>query len=360
MSRISIYTELLKDLGYLAEDVPTNGTVPVFSSVAEELSALRTGAVIRDISAFTHLLLRGNDSLDFVHRISTNAVKDLQLNQTQRTIFTNEKGRILDSVLLLRMQDVLHIFGNEGSEELLSYWLNKYIIADDVKTESAYKQQFAFEALGPQAEPLMILLFGEAAKGAELNKVYTALCESHVIHFTPQKLANGKKKYIIFGPAAAGREVLRQCKYSSSIIEVKMLGNEAWNIYRVEEGIPGKNELNDKFNPLEAKLAAEISFTKGCYIGQEVIARLDSYGKTQRELCGFLIGEPLTSDTAIKVFNAEGGEVGEITSLAPLDGRGTTIGLGYLKKQFLKEDGELFSKIGETEVPVIIRNFVNA
>lgn len=360
MSRTSIYTDLLKDLGYLAEEVPTNGTVPVFSSVEEELGALRTGAVIRDISASTHLILRGNDTLDFLHRISTNSVKDMQVNQTTRTIFTNEKGRILDSVLLLRMQDVLHIFGNEGSEEVLAYWLNKYIIADDVKTESAYKQQFAFEALGPQAEPLMILLFGEAAKGAELNKVYTALCESHVIHFTPQKLANGKKKYLIFGPAAAGREVLRQCKYSSAIIEVKLLGNEAWTIYRLEEGIPGKNELNDKYNPLEAKLNSEISFTKGCYIGQEVIARLDSYGKTQRELCGFLIGEPLQSEASLKVFSESGEEAGEITSLALLDGRGTTIGLGYLKKQFLKEDVELYSKIGETEFPVIIRNFVTA
>jgi folate-binding protein YgfZ len=357
MSRLSIYSDLLKDLGYLSENIPTNGPVSVFSSVEEEIGAIRTGAVIRDVSSHTHLTVRGNDALDFLHRISTNAVKDMQINQSIRTTFTNEKGRILDSVLLLRMQDTVHLIGHEGTEELLEYWLNKFIIADDVKVESAFKAQFVFEALGPQAEALMLLLFGEAAKNAEQNRVYTALCESHVIHFTQQKFINGKKKYLIFGPVAAGREVLRQCKYTSSIIDVKMLGTQAWELFRIEAGIPGPNELNDKFNPLEANLAEEINFKKGCYIGQEVIARLDTYGKTQKALCGFLFEGKISPAGSLNVFGGSGEEAGEVTSISDSTSRKTTIGLGYLRKQFLHEDAELFVRDGESEIPVFLRNF---
>lgn len=359
MDKTSVFTDLLKDLGYLGENTPVNGGIKTFTSLEEELSAITTGAAVRDLSANTHLLLSGNDALDFLHRISTNAVKELAVNRTVRTTFTNEKGRILDSVLLLRLQDTLQIIGSVGTEELLHYWLNKFIIMDDVKVVTADKQQFAFEITGPQAEALTILLFGDVAKRADLNRIYTGVCESHAVHFTPQLEKNGKKKFIVLGSVAAGREVLRQCKYSSAIIEIKFIGTQAWDLYRIEAGIPDRTELNEQFNPLEAKITDEINFKKGCYIGQEVIARLDTYGKTQKELCGFTIGEQIAPAGMLKVYTETGEEAGVITSTAWSAARGATLALGYLRKQYLPEETELHIENGSTNIPVFRRNFLH-
>jgi folate-binding protein YgfZ len=102
-------------------------------------------------------------------------------------------------------------------------------------------------------------------------------------------------------------------------------------IRRVELGIPRYGrELTDDVNPLEAGLEEHISFTKGCYVGQEVIARLKTYGKTNRRLVGFVFH----SDVEVlpgTVVKANGHEVGKVTSSAYSIAQHRNIGLGYLR-----------------------------
>jgi folate-binding protein YgfZ len=104
---------------------------------------------------------------------------------------------------------------------------------------------------------------------------------------------------------------------------------------RIEAGIPlFPSELNEKHNPLETSLVQAISFTKGCYIGQEVIARLDTYDKVQRHLMGVLTDSPdaLAAPTAIST--SDGTQIGEITSTTFSPTLGKTIGLGFVKTAF--------------------------
>ena len=113
---------------------------------------------------------------------------------------------------------------------------------------------------------------------------------------------------------------------------------ELFEILRVEKGIPiAPNELNDKHNPLETtQTASAVSFTKGCYIGQEVIARLDAQGKVQRQLVGLKFGDSLPStgdrisDESLAGVSPLGDEIGEITSIANSPSFGN-IGLGYVR-----------------------------
>ena len=105
------------------------------------------------------------------------------------------------------------------------------------------------------------------------------------------------------------------------------MGTEACEALRVTLGVPAHgSELGDAYNPLEAGLMGAISFTKGCYIGQEVIARLDTYQKVQRRLVSLTLPESVESGTRLMQNNRE---VGTLTSVSPLntDGRITRFGV---------------------------------
>jgi folate-binding protein YgfZ len=115
---------------------------------------------------------------------------------------------------------------------------------------------------------------------------------------------------------------------------VTPIGLEVFDVLRIEAGIPvyGR-ELREDYNPLEANLRKFVSFTKGCYIGQEVIVRLDTYNKLQRRLVGFIFDTRGGVERNARVlFNDE--EIGLVTSSAFSYGIQKTIGLGYVKLQY--------------------------
>ena len=117
--------------------------------------------------------------------------------------------------------------------------------------------------------------------------------------------------------------------------DVKQLDEQVYNLLRVEAGIPvfGR-EISDAYNPLEAGLKSIISFNKGCYIGQEVIARLDTYQKVKQNLVGVSIGRMPEADDDPLVI-ACGRDVGVLTSWVDSPTYGP-IGLGYIQTKALK------------------------
>jgi folate-binding protein YgfZ len=95
-----------------------------------------------------------------------------------------------------------------------------------------------------------------------------------------------------------------------------MVGEKAFDYYRVINKVPKKpNEINDNFNPHEAGLIHEVSFTKGCYIGQEVIARLHTYDKVQKNIKKVRIENIEETATPVELFNEEKALVGILTTL---------------------------------------------
>ena len=113
--------------------------------------------------------------------------------------------------------------------------------------------------------------------------------------------------------------------------EITPIGLQAYQTLRVERAIPSHGrEMGDTYNPLEAGLIGSIDFTKGCYIGQEVIARLDTYRKVQKHLVVLHFPE----DTQVSEGDSlehEGRNIGTVTSVAYIPTSGQLIGLGYVR-----------------------------
>lgn len=246
----------------------------------------------------TLLFVKGREGGDLLQRLSTNDLGKLDAGPV-RTVLTTEKGKIVDVLTVLRLSDeILLVTGISRAPNATEAWLNKFIIMEDVVVLSAADEYEHFLVPGGEG--------GAAGLG--------------VIGFTDEW----------------GRHFLfrRGDEIPSALTGRPAIGSTELDAYRIVKGVPEWGaELNETYNPLEAGLENLVSWTKGCYVGQEVIARLDTYKKVQRGL----VRLELSSTCAVLARIVRGdGEVGVVTSVTGGNG-GPVYGLGYLKAG---EEGE--------------------
>lgn len=352
-------TYLKEELGYQFHQNNGYSYFPEFSGFDTEYQSLYEGVGLRDISDSYLFDIIGNDAIDFLHRITTNDLKNLQKNESIKTVVTSEKGRILDSVNLINYKSKILIVGTPENSTKVKSWINKYVIMDDVKTLEKNPADTLLEILGPQADSFLTLICGEKIDGLDCNYLRDVILED--FHFSVMKLKdkNEKLRFWILCQSEQAINIIRYCIENKCVFNFNLIGHNAYETYRIEQGIPAAQELNDNFNPLEANLMNEISFTKGCYIGQEVIARLDSYDKVQKFLTGIEFENFEVPEDAISIFTSnEEKEIGIITSVTNSSALNKKIALAYIKKNYLNNNQELFAKsiVQNREYKVSVKN----
>lgn len=332
-----------------------NGTI--INSVTEfsnEYETLKNSVGIRILTENTLLKLSGKDTLDFLHRISTNDLKNLEESKNRNTLFTNEKGRLIDKTTIVRLEDGYLLLGGKGTQSLLSRWIDKYIITEDIKIIDARKEFRVAELIGPQTESYLTQLCGKCIDELPENTVKNFVMDelsAMVLKYTEK---NGNKKYYMILKNDSAEKVMDYLLSQNNIFEVKLVGEDAYNHYRIEKGwAEAPNEINDNFNPYEAGLIDEVNFKKGCYIGQEVIARLDTYDKVQKKLCGVTISGTLSSELPLTLLDEENKEAGFITSLSP--NSHNTIGLAIIRKTYSDAEKKLFAGSGIKKIEVTVK-----
>jgi len=359
----SLLHSYFTSLGYSAEQRNGEAHFYNYSSCEEEYRILTQGVGCRLVPA-SLLELQGKDSLDFLHRITTNNVKSLPEKQYTKTIFTNEKGRILDRVFTVNFGDRQLLIGNTGTQKKLFLWLQRYIIMDDVRASEADKQLAVFEIIGPQARSFMTLLCGEQCSGLQKNEVRVLNIEDFscsVLLNTFQNNAGnseGNESFLVIAILPHALKLIQYVMQNKGVFDFGLIGEDAYEMFRIEKGIPAEKELNDLYNPHEAKLVDEVCFTKGCYIGQEVIARLATYEKVQKYLTGYLFNSSAATDKQFTLIDDDNTEIGTITSTVFSSSMKKNIGLGYLKKDFISENKVIkaVGKTSKTEVSVTVHS----
>ena len=213
----------------------------------------------------------GKERVDFFNRMSTNDVSKLKPGDYTKTVFTTDKGRIVDAVTLMEFDEHTLMVTSEGFEERLISHLDKYIIMDDVQ-------------LAKERDFISIKIFGENVL-EETGRVYgLEITDDGKFHTVEDNV------YVYYDGFRNG-SVNVVCKsgyidtFRKKITDAEEMGENEYERHRIKEGIAeGENELNEQVNPVECGFAEYVSFTKGCYIGQEVIARLDSQGKIPKQM----------------------------------------------------------------------------
>lgn len=320
-------------------------SVRFFESVQEEYSALYNGAGIIDVSNGGIIELKGSEALDFLNRISTNSLKNLTLFESAKTIFTTEKGRILDLADVLHLDDKVMLFCSAAFYQKLLIWLNRYIIMEEIKAEGVSGKYLVLDFIGAQSLSFLSMITGFKIEEIDSPVIHkNALGGSEVILARIKDL-NGLSKYRIIAKADESEKLIEFILSNKSAFDVRFIGSDAYEIYRIENSIPkAPEELNDLYNPHETRLLDYVSFTKGCYIGQEVIARLDTYNKVQKLLVKFEIDKMNGPQPNDVVLNRSGEEIGVLTSVAPAGLLESNLALGYVKRAELENSDEFIIK----------------
>ncbi len=278
----------------------------------------------------------GKDSLDFFNRMSTNDLAALPTGEYKKTVFTNDKGRIIDIVTLINWNDGMLMLTSPGYEDKIIEHLDKYIIMDDV----ALTKQTGYGSLN---------FFG-----ADVIQTVNNILNSGID--TNNRISDIAGVTAYFDDFAFGKVILIGVKEKLSEIKQKFsefqeLSESEYNLFRIEHGFPvAPNEINEQINPVECGLNKYISYTKGCYIGQEVIARLDSQGKIPKQMV------KISSDSAIspddKIYTDEK-ETGFISSAAK-EHENEYKGLGFIRSVNLDFESDYISRNenGETNIKI--------
>ena len=298
--------------------------------------AAHEAAVLVDHGARGLLRLTGKTRLDLLHRMSTQAVKDLKPGEGAATVLTTDIGRIIDRVILYADADHTWLLAGDGHAEALTRYLRRNIFFnDDVQVQDLSAAMAILGIYGPQARKYIVALGLDEGKELPLHHWASpgprAPTAAYSLHRADPLGGDG---YIILTPAdtvASLHHILALMAGLSAIDEA------TYDYLRIEAGQPRfGRELTLDYIPLEAGLWDDVSFHKGCYTGQEIIARMESRGKLAKRLARLRPASPVAVGAAVA---AAGRPVGAITSAA--DGPAGPLALGYIRTAALDEGAPL-------------------
>ncbi len=355
-NRLDVYKDLFINLSF-----NHNQKILSYSSIEEEYKSFYNAASVYDASHSSIFFVTGNDSIDFLHRISTNDLLTLQDYTSIQTLFLNEKGRLIDRLKLFKFPDYLLLIGSPDSGEKIFRWIERYAVMDDIKVKQTFENYLYLKLLGKKTEIFFTLLFGDQLKNLEERKIYKYIGQDFQCWVIKDEILNQHSGYEVLCDELNRENLLKYIYSNLEIFNVHFIGNEAFEKIRIEFGDPSfPNEINDAFNPYEVNLIKYVSFTKGCYIGQEVIARLDTYEKVKFEFCGFELEQDYNFEDKI-IYKKDGTSAGELTSKTFSIKLNSPVAIGVLSKKltpdemnelYVKEDDKLI-KIVKTKLPMI-------
>jgi folate-binding protein YgfZ len=301
-------------------------TTPLTSlSIAEEYRALREGCGLADCSWTGRLEILGADRHRFLNAYITCDVKGLSPGEGAYGFFTNPQGKILSDAVVLAHEDRLWVEIAPGQEEAIASHLRKYILADRVEVRGL-EDMLPISLIGPRT--------AEALAGAELPPPGDWRHARATVHGTEVALQRtgrlGAEAYTLWVSASVAKLLVERLL---EIPGVRPAGFEALEILRAEAGIPrcGRDFGPENF-PQETGAEEAVSYTKGCYLGQEVVARIHYRGGVQKALRGlaFDAGAAPAPGTPLLL---DGREVGSATTVVESIALGHPIGLGILHRR---------------------------
>jgi folate-binding protein YgfZ len=315
-----------------------------------EYGAVRDGgAGLIDLSSRGRILVSGADASMFLNGLITNDMKTLAVNSWMPAAFPNVQGRLLAAVRVIHRADGFVIDTEAVTHQTVFQLLDRFTLAGDFRVSDLTKQTNLFSIQGRRAAEMVGATLGEQAANLERGKVanvkfesgeVTIICATHTAEEGFDLLVDEKDA-----------AVLRNALISAG---AQTVGDEVFEILRIEAGIPRYGVDMDQTTVVsETNLDDAISFTKGCYVGQEIIVRIKHRGHVAKKLTGVTIfGERwnwnIPPNTEIVSDEHEG--IGRITSIAHSPRLKSFAALAYVKYDYLEEGIQVWVDQGEKQI----------
>ena len=267
--------------------------------------------------------LTGADRVRFLHNQTTNHIAQLQPGEGCHTAFVSSTGRTIDLATAFVFESSLLVVVSPGMAQTLYEWMDRYIFfSDKVTLTDESEQTFMFTLVGEDA--LSIVQQLDTANKPEDSSLENLAPYAHqtirslqltapiTIAATTDLALSG---YTLWGDRTDAERVENLLIAAGA----EPQSASAWEALRIQQGRPMAGaELTDEDNPLESGLWHTVSFEKGCYIGQETIARLNTYKGVKKRLWGLQLQRALPSETDLSewAIAIDGHKVGRLTSLS--------------------------------------------
>jgi tRNA-modifying protein YgfZ len=326
-----------------------NRSVPLnFNNDAAALEAAQTGVALFDRSHWGRIQVAGADRLRFLHNQTTNDFQSRQPGQGCDTVFVTSTARTLDLATAYVQDDAVLLLVSPGYSQTLMEWMDKYIFfADRVELKDLTDTTATLSLLGAESQRMLERL------GLALGD------QPYASHQTVQW--QGIQLFVAVGSGLSlpGYTVIVDAGDAATLWQALTeagavpMGDRTWELLRVRQGrpMPGQ-ELTEEVNPLEAGLWQTISLSKGCYIGQETIARLHTYKGVKQQLWGIQLSQAVAPESLITLGEEK---IGKVTSCVP-DEQGYA-GLAYIRTKAASP--HLKVQVGDSQGELVALPFVS-
>jgi len=304
------------------------------------------GAGLNDLSPRGRFLVIGSEAVQFLNGLITNDMKTLDENRWMPAAFPNVQGRLLASVRVVRYKD-----DPTGGKSAASFLIDteaathsnvlktieRFTLAGDFRVVDVTAGTALISVQGKRAAEIIRFVLGNAAAetlqgGApQIDWQHEELTVLHATH-------SGEDGFDLLVKAEEARSLWNALQDAGA----RPVGNKALDTLRIEAGIPVYGKDMDETNVVtETGLDDSVSYTKGCYIGQEIIARIKYRGHVAKKLSGLVFEQTANPAQGWKVLSLDDKEIGGVTSTIYSPHLGRTIALCYLKYDYLTPGTEV-------------------
>ncbi|HWD21283.1 MAG TPA: aminomethyltransferase family protein [Verrucomicrobiae bacterium] len=286
-----------------------------------EYAALRETAGLIDLSFRGRLCALGKDAQKFLHGQVTNHVNGLQIGQGCYAALVSAKGKMQSDLNIYRLENEWLLDFEPGLGAVVKERLEKYVIAEEVEIVDAAAAYGLVRAQGPEAGAVAEKL------GVELPREPRQIVSVKHAAWGDLYLTKRDGFFEFFVPTAALPDLAKT-------LAAPWCGWQALEAARIEDTVPRYGADMDETNlPPEAGLDNRaVSYAKGCYIGQEVIARIRTYGQVAKTLRGLTLSSAALPARGARLWRNDK-EVGYITSATESPKLKAPIALGYVRRE---------------------------
>jgi tRNA-modifying protein YgfZ len=321
-----------------------------YGNLAQEYAQAHHASLF-DRSHEGRLILIGKTRFDLLNRISTNKTIDMPVHSGVASLFTNPTARIIERAEVYHMGEQLLVLYNPSRRDSFREYLQRNIFFnDDVNISDIQPSTHQFAIHGHQADNIVAQIAPETTS----SPLYSVLMT--VWNDMPITLI--KRKPVVGSHWA----ILVEQTHATSVFEALLtlgkpygltsVGSLTYNMLRIQYGQPAVNELNDEYLPLELGLWDEVSFHKGCYTGQEIIARMDSREKLARVMVSLQLNQMVNSPASI--FH-EGVAVGRLTSSVQTPD-GNCFAIGIIKATLAQPN--TYIQVGDAQINAHVQHIL--
>jgi len=297
-----------------------------------EYSAVRDdGAGLIDLSARGRMLVSGSEAVMFLNGLITNDMKSLAVNSWMPAAFANVQGRLLAAVRIIHREDGFLIDTEESTREAVMKLIERYTLAGDFKVAELADEAAEMSIQGQASREVVGKVFG--AQAAELGRQKSLTFDfegaaATLIRAT-HTAEDGFDLFVNRDVSATIGDALTQAGAQS-------VSKETFETLRIEAGVPRYGIDMDEANVVtETNLDDAVSFTKGCYLGQEIIVRIKHRGHVAKKLTGIVLPDANPVPRGSRISSIDGKEIGRITSSAFSPRLNRAIALGYVKYDYI-------------------------